>query len=1529
MKTEAYNQSALSSAILQDTNQIVSFRAEANSTEQARRKAQLLEWLSNHDHIKEQQDNISRHKEGTGMWLLHEPKFKEWESGALDTLFCVGMPGAGKTVMSAMVVRHLFQTPQVSSDKVAVAFLYFRHDLRETQSTERLLGSLIRQLVSQLVEAPYSIEQGFKRIEKGRCVPPSREMLQDAVGCFSCVYFVIDALDEGTLQQTKGLISTIRCLRKARVKLFTTSRFIPEIQAQFEDNHSIEIRGSDVDIENYTTDRLGELPRCVQNNLPLRAEITQAIVASTQGMFLLAKLQIDSLKDKRTLKAMRSALGTLPSGSSAYDTAYDGALRRISDQSESDYELAQQVLTWLVYAMRPISEIDLETALAVELGERYLDPDNIVPAVELLSLCAGLVTWDKESKTVRLVHFTTQEYFYHNPQHLLRNPHRVLSNVCVSFLGIDDFKVACHEEDPGHKKLSSAIHRSTFLSYAAGYWEDHASAAQPSVNDDELSQRLALEVHLLRNKDLMESYLRARRRRVDDHRKDRELDLSNCGPRTGMQYVAAKGNLEHVSALLESGLDPNESTYGTTALFEAARGHHESVVRLLVETKADVNFQAKGSAHTPLTAAIDLHFARPNPLFLSSCHRDRPSSTMDPTPIVALLLEAGADPEHLPGNLDNVTPLMRACEYGMERVVNMLCETGVDVNRRGGNDLWGTGGRAALHIAASHGHESIVERLLQAGCDPDTADSLNRSPAICAAAGEHWTVLDMLLDTAAIDLHRETAYGDTILALACKGRSVPDALIRRLDFSRPDGINASDRPLIKAARAGKEIAVKMLLEAGADPQLTNLEGVTALHVAAGLGHDDDQHLSIAITKALLKAKMAVDYQVRDGSTALMLASRAGDSEMVKLLLDNGANVLLKDNRGWSVTTFAAVEGHADIVASLLCAGADPQTDLSFICAAASGHCNVLRVLIDSGVDTSTASEDGTTALVSAVKYGRLDAAKLLIESGAAVNAQTTDGKSPLMLSAAAGHKGLTRLLLDSGANVNLTNERGETALMVAIRTEIEKVRSAGLPEENQDVFRMLLEAGTDVNVSTPGGDTALLLATDVRYPRSDNVSMLLEAGAEASVAKRPQKITLASYGGIAKMSPLTLETLMKAGADPNEYDSNGLTALMRVSSSWGYSLDKLRVLLRYGAIPDIPNHKGQTVLMLAILDWHWSLCLTTVRELLNAGANPNHKDAAGRNALFYLALRSHDFNLSDVFRALVDAGGDTSAIAKDHETLLVYSVRLGDWALLKLLLAAGTDLQSSNKKGRNAIMLASRVGGKDAEEAVKLLLDAGVDPNQRDCRGHTALRIAATSSHSPTTLRMLLSAGMDPHERDANGLTLLMLVVSNNGDEQAIASEMVSALIGAGVEVDLQDNLGNTALMYAAKHNGPVRSLLKAGANPNVANTLGQTALMKCFSRTDVCVKRTLRPLMNAGADINMVDNNGRSVLILSASVKPRLGENVEAAGQILKIPGVCIDHTDNDGNTALMCAERVGNNRIADLIREHIRRRQTSVRTH
>lgn len=1502
LKTEAHKQTALSSAILQDTSQIPALRADASSSEEAKLKAHVLEWLSQHDHSNKQHDNISQYKEGTGMWLLDDVKFKEWRDGTHNTLFCVGMPGAGKTVMSAMVIRHLFECSRIPGEQVAVSFLYFRYDLRDSQSSKALIGSLVRQLVNQVAKIPDFIERAFKtRFDHQYGSQSLQDMLQAAANCFSRVYFVIDGLDEGSASHAKDLISAIRSLKKGGIKLFSTSRFIPEIQEQFKEDPSIEIRGSESDIRSYATGRITELPRCAQTSPTLQAEIVQAIVTSTQGMFLLAKLHIDSLKDKRTVKAMRSTLRILPSGSSAYDTAYAWAMKRISDQSQSDYKLAQEVLTWLLYAMRPISAIDVETALAVELGARNLDPDNVVTIVELLSLCAGLVIQDEESKTVRFVHYTTQEYFSRNPEHLLRNPHRILSDICVSYLGIDDFMAAGYREDADNQRLSSHIHRYPFLKYAAAHWEDHAKAALPFTNDDEKSQTSALELRLLRHHELMESYFRARGQWHSEYYTLLEVHEFKFERKTGMQYAAARGNFEQVSILLKAGLDPNDSRYGTTALIEAAQGHHESVLRLLIEAKANVNFQAMDSAHTALTIALGMEARWINLSLSRSSQEENHPEPRAHEPTVSLLLDAGADPEHGTQDCENLTPLMHASKHGMETIVARLCKAGADVNRRGGDDMCNNGGQTALHVAASNGHEGIVQQLLQLGCDPDPVDNCDQSPAAYAAEGEHWMAVQFLLGADTVDFGRKTSDGDTILELACRSKDCPDALIQRLlQLTSPGCLNVSGRPLICAAGANKESAVKMLLEAGADPNLTDQKGDTALHAVARLDSPNSEHVSIAITQALLGANVDIDTRGCDGVTALMMASRTGQSELLGVLLEQGADTLSRDTRGRTALTYAAQKGHA----------------------------TVIRRLISAGADVNVASESGTTPLMSAAERGSLDAAAILIEAGAEVNAQAPNGASAVIISCSWGYKDLTRLLVDSGADVNLANEEGETALISMMRAEIDQIERGELELGILDLLPVFLEAGVDVNHATDDGDTALLLATDPKYPRPNDAMLLLEAGADPSV------YGIVSWRTISKMDLKLLETVLNAGADPNESNDDGMTALMRVSCA-GNQLGKMKALLCNGAKPDIVNNKGETALTLAVNKLHSDLSTKTVKVLLKAGANPNHEDAQVKSVLFHLVSRNYRKKTKKwewVFKTLIEAGGNIEAINKNQETLLMRSLRRP--GMTKFLLAAGASPQGLDKDGRNTVMLASMIARDDGAEAVRLLLDSGVDPNQRDCNGKNALMLAARSYSSPMIFQMLLSAGADPHERDANGLTMLMLVASNKSKSAYRKTgtfdnglKMLSTLIEAGVGVDLRDKDGKTALMYAAEHGELVRPLLKAGANPNLAGNLGQTALIQCSLRTRWNPKRMTCSLEDSGADTDKRDNNERNLLTWTPYARQRLDQNVEAVMRLLFVPGISIDHEDNEGDTALVCAERVGNNEIAGLIREGIQRREKMVK--
>ncbi|KIN08971.1 hypothetical protein OIDMADRAFT_70903, partial [Oidiodendron maius Zn] len=118
---------------------------------------------------------------------------------------------------------------------------------------------------------------------------------------------------------------------------------------------------------------------------------------------------------------------------------YDEAMQRIESQNDDDKQLAKQVLYWISYALRPLTVEELQYALAVEPGESKLDEDNIPDEELLTSLCAGLVIVDKESSIIRLVHYTTQEYF--NSIRASRFPRAQISiaSTCLTYLSFEVF----------------------------------------------------------------------------------------------------------------------------------------------------------------------------------------------------------------------------------------------------------------------------------------------------------------------------------------------------------------------------------------------------------------------------------------------------------------------------------------------------------------------------------------------------------------------------------------------------------------------------------------------------------------------------------------------------------------------------------------------------------------------------------------------------------------------------------------------------------------------------------------------------------------------------------------------------------------------------------------------------------------------------------------------------------------------------------------------------------------------------------
>jgi hypothetical protein len=109
---------------------------------------------------------------------------------------------------------------------------------------------------------------------------------------------------------------------------------------------------------------------------------------------------MDSLTGKLNAREVRKALEELPKG--VYDT-YDEAMTRINRQDGSHSHLAEQALSWIVYAFRPLSVGELQHALAIEPESASLDPEAIVDEEILTSVCAGLVVIDEKRPIFRLV----------------------------------------------------------------------------------------------------------------------------------------------------------------------------------------------------------------------------------------------------------------------------------------------------------------------------------------------------------------------------------------------------------------------------------------------------------------------------------------------------------------------------------------------------------------------------------------------------------------------------------------------------------------------------------------------------------------------------------------------------------------------------------------------------------------------------------------------------------------------------------------------------------------------------------------------------------------------------------------------------------------------------------------------------------------------------------------------------------------------------------------------------------------------
>jgi len=269
-----------------------------------------------------------------------------------------------------------------------------------------------------------------------------------------------------------------------------------------------------------------------------------------------------------------------------------------------------------------------------------------------------------------------------------------------------------------------------------------------------------------------------------------------------------------------------------------------------------------------------------------------------------------------------------------------------------------------------------------------------------------------------------------------------------------------ETPLHYAAVYGSAEAVRILLEAGADPNARNRAQATPLIYAA---------YSLEKTRLLVEKGGDVNAKESAGATPLWVAAGVeGNDKTVRYLIDKGADLKMLHSTGADFLMRAA--GHEDV--------------------------KTVRLLLDRGFDTHRADQSGETSLTDAVSCDSGDKARLLIEAGSNVNAFTTDagsvkngpidafGVTPLMFAATCGDTALASALLKAGAQVNALDHRHMTALMMAVAVDHASPETAGV----------LMAAGADVNIADRNSETALDWARKYRNPAV--IAALEKAGAK-------------------------------------------------------------------------------------------------------------------------------------------------------------------------------------------------------------------------------------------------------------------------------------------------------------------------------------------------------------------------------------------------------------------------------------------------
>ena len=585
--------------------------------------------------------------------------------------------------------------------------------------------------------------------------------------------------------------------------------------------------------------------------------------------------------------------------------------------------------------------------------------------------------------------------------------------------------------------------------------------------------------------------------------------------------------------------------------------------------------------------------------------------------------------------------------------------------------------------------------------------------------------------------------------------------------------------------------------------------------------------------------------------------------------------------------------------------------------------------------------EGCPLVYKAAELGHVQIMELLLAHGVNVNA-CFRGLNPLFVASQHGNNEIVALLLNQGVDANepvlfrqqqelepLANQWGHAERAELLHGDL-RCRSP----QDEEIRKSLYErpgpiVGIGFNSITPlrYGSTSLFVA--VLEEHVETVESLLSHGADVE-AHGAEKGPDSGYFVLSPLSMAAENGNVQIGAKLLAYRANvnarvqrgarcnesplyiaihrqhvGMADLLlahgaNVEERWRYEtvtgredvtpllraaqmndLELVECLLEYGANVEARDDSGATPLHAAVVDWHGQTPVGRIVDLLlERRSDINARDEDGKTPLVHAIRNAKIGRESDLqgLELLLERGADINARDKHGRTPLVHAIGnaaaelRSNLQILELLLEWGADVNIPSAVGWTPIQLAIQRGEKQAAEILLKYGSKAIEGTKLTLLHETVCKLDAGIEE----VERLLAQGIDPNSLDENGRTPLHEAVKRNYDL------FVELLLVYGANPSILD-LGNTSPLFLAESKDIAEMLLAHGADFNVRDPSGKTALHSLASSHGLNAVGAVYQLLDRGSDPNALDNSGETPLFSALKEEGAMKEALETVTLLLE----------------------------------------------